>query len=203
MRDPSRIDLVGNLVSLAGLVAGGLGANNYARFDIFDVAGLNPRAITLKIEAKEAPTMVAVDERFYGKPGFLVGLPNSNNGDGSVAMYTFKGGRAWLINGTNGERLGSAISGPVPTSGKWHDVVVGAPGAMKGAGAVYLLQRTGTLTPVMKGEPGERLGATLATPGDLDNDGIDDLAIGVPGGLFDPQGIRGGTLVLDLAGWLP
>lgn len=206
MRTAPRIDPKSGARSpgdVVGLVAGGVGPKNYARFDIFDVAGLNPRAVTLTIAAKEAPTVVAVDERFYGKPGFLVGMPDSNNGDGSLSMYTFKGGRAWTISGADGERIGSAISGPVPTSGKWHDVVVGAPGANKGAGAVYLIDRSGALTPVMKGEPGERLGTTLATPGDLDNDGIDDLAIGVPGGRFDPQGIRGGTLVLDLAGWLP
>ncbi len=186
-----------------GLVAGGVGANAYPRFHIFDVAGLDPRVITLKLATKEVPTIVALDERFYGKPSFLVGIPGANNGDGSLTLYNYKGGRLWTVAGAAGERLGSAMSGPVPTSGKWHDVLVGAPGAAKGAGAVYLLQRTGVLAPVLKGEPGEKLGTTLATPGDLDHDGIDDLAVGVPGARFDPQGIRGGTLVLDLAGkWL-
>ena len=101
-----------------------------------------------------------------------------------------------LTGGSVGDRFGEATAAgyitaredavPLPN----RDLVVGAPGANGGAGAVYMFLRGLTsgshLTPVnarltIVGAPaGARLGATLAT-GDLNGDGYREIIAGAPG----------------------
>jgi hypothetical protein len=84
--------------------------------------------------------------------------------------------------------LGAAVAivGDVDGDGR-DDVVVGAPGTDAGRGRAYLyLGGAGGLRgPVLSlvdpsGRPGDALGAAVSGAGDVDGDGLDDVAIGAP-----------------------
>jgi hypothetical protein len=93
-----------------------------------------------------------------------------------------------LIGKLAGEHFGSSVDfiGDLNGDGK-GDIVVGAPdnsqgGVGAGAVYVYLSPLTATSTPLtILGLAGEHFGQTVAGPGDLDGDGLDDLAIGAAG----------------------
>ena len=90
-----------------------------------------------------------------------------------------------------GDEFGLATAvGPINVSDSnlTSNLVVGAPGALGGRGAVYLFAtplNNGAMTSanaiyVIRGQPGDRIGAALATA-DINNDGYREIVIGAPG----------------------
>lgn len=97
-----------------------------------------------------------------------------------------------VITGTGaGDGFGAATAvGPILVNGSslTSNLVVGAPGALGGRGAIYVFDtplNTGSLTAanaayVIEGAPGDRLGSALATA-DINGDGYREIVIGAPG----------------------
>ncbi len=89
----------------------------------------------------------------------------------------------------SGDEAGAAVAFAGDTDGDGYgDVLVGAPGADRGAGRVYLV--AGPATPAtladavaeLRGDSaGDALGSALAGVGDVDGDGLCDLLSGAPG----------------------
>lgn len=91
------------------------------------------------------------------------------------------------------------------------DMLIGAPGAEDGDGAAFVL--LGGDLPTSGGEEledvawvsfyragGDALGASVAAPGDLDGDGLNDLLVGAPNATFESDG-DGGVYRLSVQGW--
>jgi len=134
-------------------------------------------------------------ELFVGAPGKVVGAHNAPAG----AVYVFQGSRTGPvplgseIGFYHEENLGNAaeagdLFGTSLASGIFNGkagVAVGAPGKNQKAGAVYILQWSGS-TPnsfatLGQAQPaGAEFGTSLAA-GDVDGDGVSDLVIGAPG----------------------
>jgi hypothetical protein len=79
------------------------------------------------------------------------------------------------------EAFGASIcSLPDVTGDGRRELAVGAPRAIGGRGAVLTFSGSGRLLWGALGDPGDRLGASLASDFDLSGDGIADLACGAP-----------------------
>ena len=152
----------------------------------------------------------------------LVGAEGEDSGgDLSGAAYLFYGpvddGTSALeadmimIGGGRDEKAGSslAVAGDIDGDG-WTDLVVGAPGASvsgNASGAAYLVFSAGVGTVDLAtdalcfaGEASsDNAGLSVAGPGDMDGDGLDDLAVGAEGA--DRNGDQSGAVYL-LAGML-
>src|SRR5262245_32001629 len=140
------------------------------------------------------------DDLAIGAPGEDVGAVNS-----AGALVVYRGSATGLVSPVvltsaifsqtpaDGDRFAASLAaGDFNNDGK-DDLAVGVPGRLvtgqDGAGAVGILGGTaGALVPVIwldqedggeVSEAGDEFGAALAT-GDLDGDGVSDLAIGVP-----------------------
>ncbi|MFH1469433.1 MAG: MopE-related protein [Pseudomonadota bacterium] len=100
-----------------------------------------------------------------------------------------------------GVALGQAVAGGADLDDDGAiDLLLGAPGASSARGAVYLMAAGGDVdmaTTRFDGAlPGERAGATIALPGDVDGDGLADLLVGAPG--RDGAGAGAGAVYLVL-----
>ena len=127
-----------------------------------------------------------------GPATLAVGAP----GQGAGAVYVWALGRAglvltsWLDGAPHGaSRFGAALAAGRLNADGWTDLAIGAPDT-SGAGQVFLIGGRGLgrygatrrlgLWPHPVELAGDQLGATLLLH-DLDQDGLDDLAAGVPG----------------------
>jgi len=158
-----------------------------------------------------------------GLDDLVVGADGLGGEDG--AAYVLFGGEslAWQqtldesdvrLPGHTGDRLGSALStaGDVDGDGI-ADLVLGAPGGVQGddGGAVYIVMGRveGWPTSVWEADvvlegatPYDYSGQSVAIVGDVDGDGVDDLAVGQPGN--DDHVYGGGRSYVVLgrgAGW--
>jgi len=119
-----------------------------------------------------------------GKDDVLVGAPANDGGGlgaGAVTAYSGATGAAlYSAQGTAGQNLGCALGCDLPellATDNEPDVLIGL--TMDGgdrSGAVQVRSRAGFgLRFTLSGEPGQRLGATVAPAGDVDGDGVPDL----------------------------
>lgn len=96
--------------------------------------------------------------------------------------------------------LGWSVAGAGDVDGDgFGDVVVGAPAAESGFGRAFVysgstigLGTTPTAALVGAEPSGADFGRTVAGLGDVDGDGVDDIAVGAPGA---PPGLRGAVLI--------
>jgi len=100
-----------------------------------------------------------------------------------------------------GEHFGAALAaaGDLDGDGR-RDFLVGAPGYGQGRGRVRVYSgRTHLLLGTFKGtDPGDLFGAAVASAGDADGDGVEDILAGVPGA--SPSGQAGAGRVRLFSG---
>ena len=121
-----------------------------------------------------------------GRGDVLVGAPqNDGGGNGSGAAYAFSGStgnQLYSTSGTAGQNLGGSIGCGLPgacSADNEPDLLIGL--TMDGgdrSGAVQVRSRANfSLRFVLNGQPGQRLGATVAPAGDINKDGKVDLLV--------------------------
>ncbi len=136
------------------------------------------------------------------REALLVGAPFAKGvtgtlGEGAVTVWDFSDPdstvpRATLFAPMEGDSgvlgsFGSAVAACRFSDSRPADIVVGAPTAEAGGGAVYvysggerMIDDARADVSVMGADAGGRLGSTLAC-GDVDGDGLDELFVGAPG----------------------
>jgi FG-GAP repeat protein/VCBS repeat protein len=131
-------------------------------------------------------------------PDLVIGAPLDSFDRGSASLYSGNlppaSGLIWKITGPSvyGTEFGAEVLGPGDLDGDGvPDVVIGAPeperNGWRDEGQVHIYSgATGTLIDILYGEIDEdSFGESLATPGDIDGDGVNDLHIGAPqGGIY-------------------
>ena len=150
-----------------------------------------------------------------GYDDVIVGAPGYDNGlGGEGAVFVYHGSAAGLSATANwstvADKANAALGASVATAGDVNgngvdDIIIGAPGYENGglnAGAVFLYfgsdsglsakpsSVTGpSLQPdwqVVFSQPGANFGTSVATAGDVDGDGNDDVIVGAPEYTSDP-----------------
>ncbi len=175
-----------------------------------------------RANAAAGTTLIRVDiNGDVNRPDLLVGAPGSGPAGQGQVFIDFMGPShtgAVSLSSTDviftgestGDRFGASVSaGFIARS---RDVVVGAPAASGGKGAVYLFPgpffgggetRSASTDRLLKviGAPGDQLGASVVAT-DIDGDGFRDIVMAAPGSgnvyiLFGGAGL-GGTVDLSL-----
>ena len=144
-----------------------------------------------------------------GIDDFIVGAPNDSGLNGSVVVFAgSRTGAPTVIGtftGTGGENFGFSVAGAGDVNNDLRDdVIVGAPinGGVSGPGAAFILSFDPTApTPATAlqivqtlAHPtptfGARFGQSVASVGDIDDDGNFDVIVGAPshGGFLAPTG---------------
>jgi hypothetical protein len=128
-----------------------------------------------------------------------------NQPAGRVYAYSGKRGKLlWKQTGTDGEQLGIGIEGAGDTNADGvPDVIAGAPGS--GYAYVYSGRDGKLLLKVGSGIAGDAFGRHVATVGDVNGDGHDDVVVGAPGakggaGAAYVYSGKDGALLLTLTG---
>jgi PKD repeat protein len=159
----------------------------------------------------------------------VVGAPqNDSAGSNAGAVYIFLGRSTLSPGRLSPQNASFVITGPgndslfgssVAAAGDWNgdsrgDLLVGAPGYNQSRGAAFLFlgsrpsngSALSANVTVLGPSPGGRLGASLAGAGDLNGDGLDDIACGAPGApwngevrVFFGQRLSGAVKIPDLA----
>ncbi|XP_061568313.1 integrin alpha-3-like isoform X2 [Cololabis saira] len=141
----------------------------------------------------------------------VTGAPKDRKEDvrGSVLLAVKRAGRLVVMETLRGKQMGSYFGNAVATADVnddgWDDLLVGAPfyflREQEVGGAVYVyLNRGGSFPPdasaVLTGPAGSAFGMSVSAAGDLDQDGVQDFAVGAPfhdsGSVMIWYGSRGG-----------
>ncbi len=126
----------------------------------------------------------------------IIGEPATAAG-GTTWVYSGRSGRLiHRFDGVPGDFQGGAIADAGDTNGDGvHDIISGAPGAAAtgGPGRAYLYSgRTGRLLHMWEGAPpNDQLGSAVASAGDQNHDGYDDVLVGAQGA--DAAGLDAGV----------
>ena len=148
-------------------------------------------------------------EVFMGSPGQDFGGTNLND-HGTARIYSWATGQfvnVWQSDGAGGEgdQFGFSVATLDVENDELEDLVVGAPGTANDRGALQLFARSDTglaetpaLTVAGAASDGE-FAYALATAGDMDGDGRDDLFVASPGngGIGRVHLFIGGTASLN------
>jgi hypothetical protein len=132
------------------------------------------------------------DDNGDGFADLVVGAPDASAAIGTVRVY--RGSLAAVgaapsatLTGTSaGDAFGTALASAGDVDGDgFTDLVVGAPGALGGAGAAYVFHGSSaglalTAGTINAGADGDRAGATVAGAGDVNGDGYADVLVGAP-----------------------
>jgi hypothetical protein len=126
-----------------------------------------------------------------GRADLLIGVPRLTNGSqlnagGAVLIATSTGATFGSFVGTSGgARLGTSVCCPGDLDGDGTlDAVLGAPLANSAAGLVRAFRGDGTTLWTRTGIAWTYLGTALAPLGDVDGDGLPDVAVSAPGTRF-------------------
>ena len=158
------------------------------------VATLTPVNVATAAQANCQPgTPVVGDVDGDGSSDLVVGLPGSGNGTGEIDLRlttapskTLTQEKSGLGSGAQGDAFGAAVVLADLNDDGCSDIIVGAPGANRGAGRVYVIlgaedgfQTTDGQTLAGGAAAGDRFGSSLAIAPNLDRSGF-DLWIGSP-----------------------
>jgi hypothetical protein len=170
------------LVGAPGLNVGG--ATDAGRVYATTLDGLLARQLDgPEAGARIGASAQAILPRQLESGGVFVGAPEARGGRGLVVIYGIDGAlRSWLAGSDPGDRLLASISPAADFDGNGREeVAVAAPGSGSGSGRVLILTTSGTILDDLRGPIGSAFGRTVATPGDVDRDGSNDLLVGAPG----------------------
>jgi hypothetical protein len=140
------------------------------------------------------------DRNGDGKEELFVGAPGSGvvagkaylvyGGQPSSALSTSLGSTI-VFTGVSGDRAGASLASGDFNADGLPDLLVGAPGAQGNKGVVHLISGEDALLPTQElsaftrfeGETaGDKAGTSVASAGDFNGDGAEDILIGAPAG---------------------
>ena len=128
-----------------------------------------------------------------GHDDLAVGLPHAGSSKGKTRIYSGATGAMLLsvAGGAQGHYLGWSVAGLGDTNGDGvRDFAVGSPGDGDGSARILSGVDASTLHVLTGGAGTEFFGISMASAGDIDGDGVDDLVVGAPDSGFQPGQVR-------------